>query len=146
MLTRHRRPMTSLRISSITLSRSLQQPHTQISTLNCYCSYNNYYYFYYCYYHHNYNFQFSCCSKFEGLSEAESALCTCFFVLSHHRWFLVLVVNIQQNGTSTRNLCNTMLNSCKHCSCWCSDFYKNKCKKLNSLQHLVRTTVAGSHN
>jgi len=22
----------------------------------------------------------------------------------------------------------------------------NKCKKLNSLKHLVRTTVAGSHN
>ena len=24
--------------------------------------------------------------------------------------------------------------------------YLNKCKKLNSLKHLVRTTVAGSHN
>jgi len=25
-------------------------------------------------------------------------------------------------------------------------FDSNKCKKLNSLKHLVRTTVAGSHN
>ena len=25
-------------------------------------------------------------------------------------------------------------------------YYYDKCKKLNSLQHLVRTTVAGSHN
>jgi len=25
-------------------------------------------------------------------------------------------------------------------------FTLNKCKKLNSLKHLVRTTVAGSHN
>ena len=25
-------------------------------------------------------------------------------------------------------------------------FYKNKCKKLNSLKHLVRTTAAASHN
>jgi len=24
--------------------------------------------------------------------------------------------------------------------------YMDKCKKLNSLKHLVRTTVAGSHN
>jgi len=27
-----------------------------------------------------------------------------------------------------------------------SDFNYNKCKKLNSLKHPVRTTVAGSHN
>ena len=27
-----------------------------------------------------------------------------------------------------------------------SNCYQYKCKKLNSLQHLVRTTVAGSHN
>jgi len=26
------------------------------------------------------------------------------------------------------------------------DFYCYKCKKLNSLKHLVRTTVAASHN
>jgi len=26
------------------------------------------------------------------------------------------------------------------------DYYHDKCKKLNSLKHLVRTTVAGSHN
>ena len=30
--------------------------------------------------------------------------------------------------------------------CCLRAYYDDKCKKLNSLKHLVRTTVAGSHN
>jgi len=41
------------------------------------------------------------------------------------------------------NICTAMDVHCRYVIV-CYNYYK--CKKLNSLKHLVRTTVAGSHN
>ena len=63
-------------------------------------------------------------------------VCLCIYPQNGHR----IVGTDSVTSLHTKRVCDQSINQS------IKVFYSDKCKKLNSLKHLVRTTVAGSHN